>query len=244
MKTTLFLFIIFLAQVTLAQTTETKESDKLDIKKLEEKYWGAKDDDYSVIQNRAFPKAKRYFLNVSYGIPINDPYSKGSLTGLTGGYFFNERMGVEATLMNANFTHNDSTQTFMTDHATLPNHNKFISSQTLSWLIVPFYAKMSFWDKKIIYFDMGVGLGVGQTTYESQINIGNKINSAMHYSLDITQHFFFTEHWDIRFDFRNKWTQEERFRYKINPSESESARSIGSTSINDTSLNLGITYWH
>ena len=59
---------------------ENVDSDKLDIQKLEQKYWSAKDDDFSVIQNRAFQKEKRGFLSLNYGIPFNDPNSIGSLT--------------------------------------------------------------------------------------------------------------------------------------------------------------------
>src|SRR5687768_12565721 len=67
------------------------ESDKLDVQKLEQKYWSAKDDDFTVVQNRTFSKAKRWYLNTAYGVPINDPFSTGSILGLNVGYYFTER---------------------------------------------------------------------------------------------------------------------------------------------------------
>lgn len=228
------------AQPALAQQ---RESDKLDIKKLEDKYWSAKDDDFSVVQNRAFPKAKRFYGTLHYGMPVNDPYSDGSLNGLSLGYHFSERWGLEGTFLGADYKNNDAVSQFVSDHGTSPNHNRLKSMRGLQVNYVPLYAKMSFLDKKIIYFDMGIGLGLGQTTFTQNIVTGDKDVTEMNYSLSLYQHFFFSEHFAFKFDFRNTWTSEERMRYKLPGGTPESERSLGKKSINDTMLLFGITFF-
>lgn len=241
--------LFLLAAVARAQSAAptkpaTGESDRLDIEKLESKYWSAKDDDFSVVQNRAFTKAGRFFASLSSGFPINDPYSSGNLTNLSVGYYWSERLGVEYSNMATSFRDNDATDQFIKDHGTIPNHNTLLGTQTLILNVVPLYAKMSLLDKKIIYFDMGFGIGFGQTSYESQIVTGDRRATSSHYLFDIHQHYFFSEHFALKLTFRNLWTTEERFRYKLNIGEPESSRSLGNKTINDTSLLFGVTLWY
>jgi outer membrane beta-barrel protein len=241
-KTILTIFLILFGASNVWAQKE-KESDKLDIKKLEDKYWAAKDDDFSVVQNRAFTKANRFFVSALGGFPINDPYSNGSSTYLSLGYHTSERWGYELSYMKADLRDNDATEQFIKDHKTVPNHNTLVSTTTAQVNFIPLYAKMSFMDKKIIYFDMGIALGLGQTAFTQNIVTGDKSGTATHYMFSLYQHFFFSEHFAFKFDFRNTWTDEERFRYKMNSGEPESNRTLGTKSINDTSLMFGLTFF-
>ncbi|XGC82076.1 outer membrane beta-barrel domain-containing protein [Bdellovibrio bacteriovorus] len=243
------LMIILTASQAFAQTasdtanianSDQRGSDKLDIKKLEQKYWAAKDDDFSVVQNRRYTKAERYYLNVSGGVPINDPFGTGTITSLQVGYFFNERVGVDLNYTKADMKNNDNTKQFIDENGVAPNYNFFDSSKTLSVTYVPLYAKMSFLDKHIIYFDMGISLGVGTTDYIIKKEEGDESGSAFSYQIGINQQIFFSEHFAIRADFINKFTNEDRFKYStIAPS-----RDLGAKVVNDTQLLLGLTYWH
>ena len=61
-KKTILLFILAASQAFAqpgdnSSNDQQRGSDKLDIKKLEQKYWAAKDDDFSVVQNRRYVKA-------------------------------------------------------------------------------------------------------------------------------------------------------------------------------------------
>ena len=76
------------------QNTQTTGNDQVDLKKLEEKYWAAKDDDYGVIQNRTFSKTGKLYLSAVYGPLINDPFAKAKASGAMLGYFINEDFGV------------------------------------------------------------------------------------------------------------------------------------------------------
>lgn len=228
---------------------EQRGSDKLDIKKLEQKYWAAKDDDFSVVQNRRYIKADRFFLTAEAGIPFNDPYSTGSMFSGTFGYFFNERWGVEANYNSASMKDNDAVDQFVNTYGAIPDHNIFKSSYFLSGVFVPFYAKMSFMDKSIIYFDMGLSLGLGNVNYEIAKNTGNESKSAFGYKLGVFQQIFFSEHFAFRVDLNNTWSNQDQAKYYTPGSAlpgggTAGANSLGSKMQNDTSLMVGFTYWH
>ena len=96
-------------------------SDKLDLKKLEDKYWSAKDADFSVVQNRTYSKAKKVFVSLGYGPLVNDAYSYGRMTNASVGYYFNERWGVEVAHEIGNLKDNDSTDAFINQNEIAPD---------------------------------------------------------------------------------------------------------------------------
>lgn len=243
-KKTLLVFIMMTAQA-FAQQADNKpaarDSDKLDIKKLEQKYWAAKDDDFSVVQNRRYVKADRFYLSAAAGIPVNDPYNDGNVFNANIGYFFNERWGIEATYNSFDLKKNDNTKQFDESYGTMPNHNTLKSSYYLSGTFVPFYAKMSVVDKAIIYFDMGVSVGVGNISYDIAQKQGDISENTFAYRLAVFQQIFFSEHFAIRADLINTWSDQKKMKYDALPNAN---RDLGSENVNDTSLMIGITYWH
>lgn len=244
-KKAVLLFIVATSQA-FAQTApaqkDNRGSDKLDIKKLEEKYWAAKDEDFSVVQNRRYVKAERFYLTLRGGIPFNDAYSTGKIFGADLGYFFNERYGLEFSYSKADMKNNDATDQFIAQYGAIPNHNIYQSSYFLSGIWVPFYAKMSVLDKSIIYFDMGVSVGLGSVNYEIQKEEGNEAKSAIGYKLGVFQQIFFSEHFALRADLINQWSSQDQLTFKTTPGFGP--RDLGSEMVNDTSLMIGITYWH
>ncbi|MFN9067914.1 MAG: hypothetical protein ACK5V3_11845, partial [Bdellovibrionales bacterium] len=117
-------------------------SDKLDVQALEQKYWTAKDDDFSVVQNRAFSKKGKYFGGLHYGVAINDPYYTGSYLGLSGGYFFNESWGVEGKMLSTSFSKSRSFKDILSLEGG-PKANEAISQTSINAIWTPIYAKMS-----------------------------------------------------------------------------------------------------
>lgn len=253
LKKTILMFILTASQAFAQQPADSKGeqrgSDKLDIKKLEQKYWAAKDDDFSVVQNRRYVKAERFYLTGAGGIPFNDPYSTGTIMSGSLGYFFNERWGLEASYNSASLSDNDAVKQFVDTYGVIPDHNVFKSSYFLSGIWVPFYAKMSVVDKAIIYFDMGLSFGLGTLNYEITQVEGNLAKSAFAYKLGVFQQIFFSEHFAIRADLVNTWSTQDRMKYYVPGSTVGGVnvtgdRSLGAETINDTSLMIGITYWH
>lgn len=231
------LTLVSLSLLTISAFAQT--SDKVDIQNLEKKYWAAKDDDFSVVQNRTYSKIKRYYLNLSWGFPFNDPFSTGDILQADLGYYFNETYGVSATYTDGNFRNNDTVSEFIKRYGNYPDNNKFRSSTMINAIYVPFYAKMSVLEKTIVYFDMGISAGIGQTNYLIVRENGDSEQTATSYQLTVFQQIFFSEHFAFRFDMTNKWTTEERKTYRLN-----STSKLGDKTINDTSMLFGITYWH
>lgn len=229
--------------------TESRGSDKLDIKKLEQKYWAPKDEDFSVVQNRRYVKAQRYFLTAEGGIPFNDPYSTGTIACLSTGYFLNERWGLEFSYAQSSLNNNNAVSQFVQQYGAIPDHNIFRSSLFISSVFVPFYAKMSFMEKSIIYFDMGLTFGAGNLNYDISQKEGAISKSSAAIKLGIFQQIFFSEHFAMRVDLNNTWVTESQAKYyapgtSIGGATVGGSRDLGSTTFNDTSLIFGITYWH
>ncbi len=212
------------------------KADKLDVTDLERKYWAAKDTDFSVVQNRTYTKAGRLALSAGYGVLVNDPYSDG--TNLSGGlnYYFSERFGVEFNYTQTKANDNKAVEAFRNlpgAGGIRPDHGKIKSYYGGSFNWVPFYAKMSVQNLKIIYFDMAISPGFGVTTYEQQVDTGNFTKTAPTLSLDVTQSFFLSRHFAFRFDYKNRWFQEKVLGYS-NVSRGREIR----TETNQTSILL------
>jgi outer membrane beta-barrel protein len=220
-------------------------SDKMDLKKLEDKYWSAKDTDFNVVQNRTYNKNKRVFLSVGYGPLINDAYSYGRMTNMALGYYFSERYGVEFAFEKGTLTPNSSVDAMASYNGLNPNYNKFVDYKSVNFIWVPFYAKMSFMDIKIVYFDMQFGFGMGQLTYESIIDpvqASNDKQTALGYNFDFTQQLFFSEHFAVRLDIKNKWSKQNQKIWHTTTG-GPSRDSLGSINQQDTSILLGVTYF-
>lgn len=239
LKMTFLMVFMSLATTAFAQNNSTRDSDKLDIKKLEQKYWAAKDDDFSVVQNRKYTKAKRFYLNLGGGIPFNDPFATGTLMSAQLGYYFNERWGLGVNYTKGNLHDNDAVDQFINRYGVTPDRNNYSSSTMISGTWVPLYAKMSFLDSSIIYFDMGFSLGLGTTNYIVKKQEGDENKSAMSYQWGVNQQIFFSQHFAVRVDLINRYTSEKRSKYLTTAPD----RDLGSKLINDSSLLLGVTYW-
>ncbi|MFP5518835.1 MAG: outer membrane beta-barrel domain-containing protein [Bdellovibrionia bacterium] len=223
----------------LFSTTAWAQSggDKMDIQNLEKKYWAAKDDDFAVVQNRRFEKANRFFLNVSTGPLINDPFATGYITSFQGGYFLNERWGFDVALSTGDLKNNNTVDEFINQNGFAPKYAIFQSSTIASVNYVPLYAKMSFLDKSIIYFDMGVSAGLGTLDYEIQTAVKKEKKSTFVYSFGIHQQIFFTEKFAVKLEVLNKFSDQKQKKFSDGSDQ-------GTKNINDTTITLGLTYWH
>lgn len=162
------------------------------------------------------------------------------MTQIQTGYFFNERLGVDAAFTMANLKDNDAVDQFINRYGIAPDRNNYKGSKMLNVTYVPMYAKMSFLDKSIIYFDMGFMFGLGTTDYIIKKEEGDETKTASTWQWGINQQIFFSEHFSIRVDLINKYTTEKRMKYKTTAPD----RDQGSKVYNDSSVLMGITYWH
>lgn len=244
------------AAVETAKTPETAEnntgaSDKVDLKKIEDKYWSAKDDEYGVIQNRTFSKAQKIYASIVYGPLINDPFAKAKATGLMFGYYINEDFGVELSSLTYGSAQNDTVTAYETQFGgTKPDFNLVKAVKALSITYTPFYAKMAFMNIGIVYFDMGFTLGLGQTDYEIQkVNkdgVGNKsqaneLASATSYEISFVQQLFINKNVAFRLDIKNSYYPQITRQYEIGIGAPESSRTSTTKNANDTTISVGLT---
>lgn len=217
---------------------------KVDISDLENKYWAPKDTDFSVVQNRTFSKDNKFLVTPFWGRVMNDPYSEGNLFGVTGNYFWSERMGVQVQFLKANLEDNNATRDIGTlgGPGAVPDHGKVTGYYGVGYTIVPFYAKMSFWGSRIIYFDMAFTPHIGMTTYDQQRASGDKSKSSLTYGIDITQMFFINKWFAIRADLRNQWRSEEVVKYRTVGSAAEGSK-LRDPFQHDTMFMIGATFY-
>ncbi len=222
-----------------------KGDDKVDISDLENKYWAPKDTDFSVVQNRTYSKDHRFLITPQWGGPINDPYSNGNVLGITGNYFWSERMGVQATFLDANYRNSNATNdigNLSTTSGAVPDHGKLNGYYGVGFNLVPFYAKMSFWGKRIIYFDMAFTPTLGMTNYDQQIEGENKSKSALTYGLDVTQFFFFNKWFAVRVDLKNQFYKQEVVKFRSSGGMTKGQK-VESKDIQDTMFLIGTTFY-
>jgi outer membrane beta-barrel protein len=160
-------------------------------------------------------------------------------------YYLSERFGFELSYEKGALKPNDSVNALSQFNGLRPNYNKFLSDTSLNGIWVPFYAKMSFMNRSIVYFDMQFALGLGSLKYENQIDPAegsNMAQSAVAYNFDFTQQLFFSDHFAIRLDIKNKWSSQQQKVYRLSGSQF-SSRDLGKVNQQDTTILLGITYF-
>lgn len=219
-------------------TKDSKKEEKVDIKDIENQYWSPKDTEFHVVQNRRYAKDKRFFTSLSFGGTIGDSYTKGNVYSLGIGYFFNEQYGVELMYSQFSIQSSDATNTYRSMGGTaiglnLPN---YFAGAGFVWM--PIYAKLSLFEKKIIYFDMAFTPVIGVTSVSQQQLAGvTTAGPYFTYGIDVSQHFYLDEHFAIRADFKTRW-----YNQTVKPYSGASA-DINNTQTSQ-SLNLGVVYWY
>ena len=235
------------APASPSPTAPIKGDDKVDISDLESKYWAPKDTDFSVVQNRTFSKDHKFMFTPQWGTPINDPHSDGTILGATANYFWSERMGLQLTYLKTSFWDNSATRDvgrLSQSGGAHVNANRMTSYYGVGYNLVPFYAKMSFWGKKIIYFDMAFTPTIGMTQFDQRMEGGDKSKSAFTYGLDVTQYFFFSRWFAIRADLKNQFSTQEIVRYRGNTPGNMKGDKVENKSVQDTMFLLGAAfYW-
>ena len=158
---------------------------------------------------------------------------------------------MELSYLTYGSVQNDTVSSYETQFGgAKPDFNLVKASKTLSLTYTPLYAKMAFMNIAILYFDMGVTLGLGQTDYEIQkVNkdgAGNKsqaneMQTATSYEIGVVQQLFINKNVAFRLDIKNSYYQQNTKQYEIGIGAPESSRTSGSKSANDTTISIGLT---
>lgn len=195
--------------------TGSGSDKKVDLTDLESRYWTAKDTEFKVVQNRLYTKEKRFSITPIVGTNLSGQYSSSYNVGADISYYFTERTGVELTGWYSGSSDNDFVLDFAIGRGVMPDHNlpMYFVGANYNW--VPIYAKMSFLEKKILYFDMFISPGIGVTGLKSR-NFSTTVSNppevkqmAPTLALDVGQQVFFGENLALRLDLRNHMYQEK-----------------------------------
>jgi outer membrane beta-barrel protein len=149
----------------------------------------------SIIQKRFMPKTNRFQLFGGLSLTTNDPFYNTFGATVKGSYFITEMFGVELQYFSLTSTEAQSTkelysvQNIGTDSL---SYTKEYLGASLLW--VPFYGKMTWFNKKIIPFDIYFGVGGGQTRTHLKSGIGT-------FQLSTGQIFAISKSVAIRWDF-------------------------------------------
>lgn len=205
------------AKAPSSPSADKTSGDKVDISDIENKYWAPKDTDFNVVQNRTYTKEHRLALSVLYGPIINEGFSEGNSWALGLNYFLSERMGFQMDYISSDYRDTDVVNDFQAfaGSGASPDYGRVKSYYGVGFNVVPFYAKMSLWGKKIMYFDMAITPTLGMTQYEAlTYSMGGLDKEALTYGVDITQWFFLQRWFAIRIDLRNRWFKEDVVKYR------------------------------
>ncbi len=218
-------------------------SEKIDVSGLEEKYWAAKDTDFSVVQNRTYTKANRVSLSVSGAMPVNDSFNSGTFTNFAVNYYFNERHGMELSYSDmSSLSDSKLVNTFISSFGLRPDMNREKSFYGVAYNFIPVYAKVSLLNSKIMYFDLSISPGIGMTNYRQFLQSGDASDSDIAYTFDISQQFFFTKNIVFRVDFKNRWCGEKIKKYYTSGGVAEGTV-LRSDLQNTSYLLFGLTYF-
>lgn len=226
-----------------AKAAPAEGEKKVDLSDLENRYWTAKDTEFTVVQNRLYTKDKRFSLTALSGPLLSDTFTSSFSYGLAANYYFSEREGVELQGWLTSSVDSDVSSAFKSTYGLVADHNKPKGYIGANYVWVPVYAKLSLLEKKILYFDMYISPGLGLTMLESVTFAGpgtaapaSTSFAAPTFALDIGQQVFLSEHWALRIDARNRFLQEKVY----NASTGEERRTKFTY---HGSLMIGVTYY-
>lgn len=222
--------------------SEGEDDERLDVTDLERRYWTPRDTEFQVVQNRQYSKVNRLGVSLSGGSIITDAYVDSFDKSLALNYFPHERWGLEL-----NYTAYDGeaskaiVDAFAVETGAIPDHNLPQSSFGASFNWVPLYAKMSFLEKRILYFDMYISPGIFLINYDQQIENSTMSKSEVGFSLDVSQVIFLNRNFAFRLDFKNRWYKNEVRKYKL--TGQPGLHPVASSPvISSSSLLFGFTY--
>jgi len=228
-----------------AQSKKTSEAPKkVDVENLEKRYWAPKDKKFKVVQNRSYTKTNKFFLSVMPGLMLNEEYSKGFATDVALGYFFNDRWGLELEYQAMSLSDNDlveQVQTIGSGSGAYANHGKTTDYYGVTAKWMPFYAKMSFLGTKIVYFDLSLGLSMGNISYEQQnrTDTNEPVQSTIAYGFEVSQSFYMSRKFLLRVDYKHRFYSQEVIEGGTLATQGDFIEDRAEDNI---SLNMGVTY--
>lgn len=155
----------------------------------------------SVIQKRFMPKTERFQFFLGPALVTNDPFFNTYGGELKLGYFLNETWGIELNYFALTTSEKESTKELRAINGVSTVNLVYPKSYFGGDLVfVPVYGKMSWFNKKIIPFDLYFSAGYGTTGTQAGENAGT-VHLAAGQIFAISKAFAFR--WDFSWNFYN-----------------------------------------
>ncbi len=149
--------------------------------------------DIAVIQKRFLPKTARFELFGALGSTLNDAFFVDATINLRLGYYFQERYGVELSVMAINASTRKVTDSLADRGVTTASLVSPKSYFGADFKYTPIYGKMALNNKRLTPFDMYFAVGGGSTT------TNNGSSPTLH--LGTGQIFAMSKSFALRWDF-------------------------------------------
>jgi outer membrane beta-barrel protein len=180
----------------------------------------------TVLQNRYFLKSTRPEVGFVVGSILDEAYLNTTTFGMRAGFFANEWLGCEVQMLRTNVSDSDdrralnqlkyrplkddksdtSVPTDGTETEVVvtpdPEINAIHGMTDFHAVVAPFYGKLNFMNKWIVYTDMYVTAGLARVETDQ----GDK-NSV---TLGAGERFYVGKSWSFRFDFKDRIFNETR----------------------------------
>jgi outer membrane beta-barrel protein len=157
-----------------------EEKDEFDMSWLDE------DKVIYVVQPRKIPKVDRFEFALSGGIKVDSPFRTTRILMPRLYHYFTEKLGAALTIA---IKQNDQSSEFLrvkNESSVLPNVRDMRNFYGMSFLWMPFFAKMNFFNK-LTYMDWHFELGLGQANTEIDLNFNptnpSNIDRSSHLTL-------------------------------------------------------------
>ena len=202
------LVVSFLILTFSLQVFGAPRRKKIDTERLQKKYWTSKDYKTGVVQSRAFSKTNKFRLGLEFMNLMNDKYS--TIDGaanyrVDGSYFANERLGVGFYFEDLSLKNNTAISEMLKfdDGNFTLDHVKASQFYGASIEFVPIYSKMSWMNKKIIYFDLSISPKIGFANYQQQVDSVNlEEETSLSGGLDLAANIFISKHFSFSAAYR------------------------------------------
>ncbi len=189
------MFSLFFASSVFAADAKPAAApgtEVIEVEKIKEKYWAKGDEaEIGVVQNRLYSNAKKFELGVYGGLTSRDPFLSVKDVGGSLGYFFNNYFALHGIYWRSLVSASSALKTFENEIKSTTNTNEpkgFYGLQGSAGLL---YGKLSLIGKSIIYFDLHLRGGLGQTITETGnyltpfLGLGQQIHLTKIFSLTL-----------------------------------------------------------
>jgi outer membrane beta-barrel protein len=234
------------------QNADTTGAERVNVENIKEKYWARGDEsELGVVQNRLYSKSHRIELGVTGGFNSTDALLSVREVGFTLGYHVNEYISFHLMYMRY-FTSSSldsaGTQVLAQQDSPALNSNKpqdYFGGE-VRWSLL--YGKLSLLGKAIIYYDLHLDGGLGDTLYNAPtpanatLGIASNSNSGSSFSesVGIGQQFYLNHHFTFNVDYRMIHYEETLLQTVI---PQDYGQAIGSRANFSHVISLGFSYF-